>query len=922
MTISSQTRKAGPFVGNGSSTSFPFAFKVFQAADLLVVRANSAGVETVLVLNSDYTVNLNANQNSNPGGTVVLGTALATGTSLVLTSQVQNLQPTDLTNQGGFYPRVVTDALDRATIQIQQLAEDVSRAAKLPITNTGDAEALTADLVRLAGSADNIDTVAASIADVSTAADNIAAILDAPAQAAAAASSASAAATSASSAASSAAAAASALDNFDDRYLGAKASDPAADNDGNALVAGALYYNTTTTRMRVYEGSGWIDASSASIATMRTYEFVATGGQTTFSGADAGGNTLSYLAPALIVTLNGVVLRPGDDYTATNGTSVVLTSAAALSDELVVVAFGNFVVANIDAQDVQFIQSGTGAAGRTAQAEMREDIKSTQFSTLQEAVTAAAGKRLRIIGAYSISAAVTVPAGTYIVAYGGEGSVTQTTGGQNAFTVSGDGVTIDGVTIIGPNTGSGSAVRADSRSFVTVKNCTVRSWLYGIQLRSCVNAKVLDNTIYGGTHDSVASSDIFVYGSAGAQSSRTLIRGNHCLSNNDCGISVDTNSGDKETIISGNIVYPMQADGLTPLADANNRRRYGIIVGYNGTTTSRAVVQGNVVRDIPYAGIYANTATLPGGDLAITGNHVARCGFGTLYPSDSSLRAGIWCNGGADSITGNVVTDCSSAGIKVAPSYTYSSTDQPRAVIGKNNVARTAGYGIWLTLKPHGYLVSGNRVVNSTNYGIYYETTSSDGGNCHFSGNHVDINAAGIGGIVVSNAAGGYPCFAQGNKVNGNDNTTNDQFNAGIWFDGVVHVAGNEIRRFHRGVNNATAVNTRNVTLKCSGNVVTDCAVGVSAGGTGTWLIVDNTFSGVTTECNGAAWQGVLLKASSTGGFGGGPVIRTADSAAPTAGTWAVGDHCAKTNVAAGQPKGWFCTVAGTPGTWVSEGNL
>jgi hypothetical protein len=52
------------------------------------------------------------------------------------------------------------------------------------------------------------------------------------------------------------------------------------------------------------------------------------------------------VAPALIVTLNGVRLRPGDDYTATNGTSLTLVSAAALNDELVVDAFGSFLVAN------------------------------------------------------------------------------------------------------------------------------------------------------------------------------------------------------------------------------------------------------------------------------------------------------------------------------------------------------------------------------------------------------------------------------------------------------------------------------------------------------------------------------------------------------------------------------------------------
>jgi hypothetical protein len=51
-----------------------------------------------------------------------------------------------------------------------------------------------------------------------------------------------------------------AYDQFDDRYLGAKASNPTLDNDGNALLAGALYYNTTSVEMRLYTGSAWVAA--------------------------------------------------------------------------------------------------------------------------------------------------------------------------------------------------------------------------------------------------------------------------------------------------------------------------------------------------------------------------------------------------------------------------------------------------------------------------------------------------------------------------------------------------------------------------------------------------------------------------------------------------------------------------------------
>ena len=175
MTISSTNRKAGPYTGNGTTTVFPFYFKVFAAADVEVVRLNVAtNVETTLALTTDYTVALNTDQNANPGGSITLvAGALATGYNLVVTSDIGNLQPTDLTNQGGFYPDVINDALDRATIQIQQLQTSVDRAALLPITSDADAASLVADIVRLADSADNLDIDANNIASINTVAGSI-----------------------------------------------------------------------------------------------------------------------------------------------------------------------------------------------------------------------------------------------------------------------------------------------------------------------------------------------------------------------------------------------------------------------------------------------------------------------------------------------------------------------------------------------------------------------------------------------------------------------------------------------------------------------------------------------------------------------------------------------------------------------------
>ena len=153
--------------------------------------------------------------------------------------------------------------------------------------------------------------------------------------------SAAAAAASQTAAAASAASAASTYDQFDDRYLGTKSSDPSTDNDGNALVEGALYFSSTDNAMQVYDGSEWIAASSAgSVSITETY-FTATAGQTTFN--------VSYTVDNLVVIMNGVVLQNGasKDYTATNGTSFTLATGASAGDELHVIVFKSFTTADM-----------------------------------------------------------------------------------------------------------------------------------------------------------------------------------------------------------------------------------------------------------------------------------------------------------------------------------------------------------------------------------------------------------------------------------------------------------------------------------------------------------------------------------------------------------------------------------------------
>lgn len=140
MTVYSSTRKAGPFDGNGSTTAFPFGFKVSDKTDLALYKIDASGGVSDLTLDSDYSVTLNPDQSQLPGGTInypVFGSPLASGFKLVALGATPLTQETDITNQGGFYPEIIEAMVDRATMQIQQLAETLSRA--IVVAPSGDA---------------------------------------------------------------------------------------------------------------------------------------------------------------------------------------------------------------------------------------------------------------------------------------------------------------------------------------------------------------------------------------------------------------------------------------------------------------------------------------------------------------------------------------------------------------------------------------------------------------------------------------------------------------------------------------------------------------------------------------------------------------------------------------------------------------
>jgi hypothetical protein len=117
-----------------------------------------------------------------------------------------------------------------------------------------------------------------------------------------------------------------------------------------------------------------VTISTSSSSAFTDFIYTATSGQTTFSGADDNGNTLAYTVANFDVFLNGVLLDDSD-YTATNGTSVVLSSAAAASDILTGKAWSVNNVSSFDVNGTEFVLDLDGDTSLTADTDDQIDIK-------------------------------------------------------------------------------------------------------------------------------------------------------------------------------------------------------------------------------------------------------------------------------------------------------------------------------------------------------------------------------------------------------------------------------------------------------------------------------------------------------------------------------------------------------------------
>lgn len=273
------------FNGDGATTAFAVTWPFF-AGTLVVTAIDGDGVETVKTITTHYTVSGGTDSDGLPAtGTVTMLTAPASGTTLRITRSTPKTQAATWTNGGSFQAKTIESAFDKALLIAQEGggggggaaydgitgdvmsldssgAQDIWDAEDNPISNLPFAE-LTDGVAAPSTPASGfarlyaVDGSLYFLDDAGNEADVSGQAALAAASASAASASASSAASSASSASSSASAAAASYDSFDDRYLGSKAVAPSVDNDGDALIAGALYFDTATSAMYVYDGATW-----------------------------------------------------------------------------------------------------------------------------------------------------------------------------------------------------------------------------------------------------------------------------------------------------------------------------------------------------------------------------------------------------------------------------------------------------------------------------------------------------------------------------------------------------------------------------------------------------------------------------------------------------------------------------------------
>lgn len=138
MTVSTEVNE-NTYTGNGTTTVFPYQFRVYKKSDLVVQVVDLSETIKTLTLDTDYTV---SGAGGYQGGNVTLTSPLANGWKISITRELPVTQETDLRNQGSFFAEVHEDAFDKLTMLLQQIRRWFGLALRKPnsIANYYDAQ--------------------------------------------------------------------------------------------------------------------------------------------------------------------------------------------------------------------------------------------------------------------------------------------------------------------------------------------------------------------------------------------------------------------------------------------------------------------------------------------------------------------------------------------------------------------------------------------------------------------------------------------------------------------------------------------------------------------------------------------------------------------------------------------------------------
>ena len=292
----SVAQELGTFRGNwAASTAYSIRDLVKDTSTnniFIVTEAHTSSGSQPLTTNANsakYTLIVDA-ATATTSATNAASSATAAASSATTATTKASEAATSATNAATSETNAATSA-STASTQATNAASSATSAASSATTATTKASEASTSATNAATSATSASTSASTAttkaSEAATSATNAASSAStASGHATTATTKASEAATSATNAATSATAAdtaktaaqaaqtaaEAAADNFDDTYLGAKSSDPTVDNDGDALTAGDLYFNTSSNELKVYNGSSWQVAAS-DVSTLATKGF-------------------------------------------------------------------------------------------------------------------------------------------------------------------------------------------------------------------------------------------------------------------------------------------------------------------------------------------------------------------------------------------------------------------------------------------------------------------------------------------------------------------------------------------------------------------------------------------------------------------------------------------------------------------------